>query len=413
LAASIAVALGRPAPASAAAGSNLIIGSQTNNSGTSDTQLIANSGVIAFKLLQQGQGTALMGHATATTGGTRGVYGRSDSPNGFGIQARNAGAQGIGAAIQAFGGNNIGVDARADHSASPALRAWHSGDGNAIYATTGVGGIAIEATSPSIAIEGSSVAGTGVYGATNSGYAVYGEAADGDGVLGESTSGAGVYGSALGGNVGVLGETVAGGIGVWGYSSSGYGVKGESPTNAGIFGTSSGGYSGYFTGSIWAQSANASVKNFRIDHPLDPANKVLVHSCVESNERKLVYDGLITTDAKGEATVVLPAYFQALNRDVRYQLTVIGSFAQAIVKHEVAGGSFVIATSEPSTRVSWLVTGVRQDAYAKAHPLEVESVKKGHEKGRYLTPLEHGHPASASVDAAMGATLKPVRRRAG
>ena len=45
-----------------------------------------------------------------------------------------------------------------------------------------------------------------------------------------------------------------------------------------------------------------------------------------------VYNGNVTTDANGDATVILPDYFEALNRDFLYQLTVIGQFAQAIVK---------------------------------------------------------------------------------
>ena len=76
-------------------------------------------------------------------------------------------------------------------------------------------------------------------------------------------------------------------------------------------------------------------KNFKIDHPLDPANKYLVHSCVESPDAKTLYDGTITTDTNGDGIVTLPSYFEALNRDVRYQLTVIGQFAQAIIADEV------------------------------------------------------------------------------
>ena len=92
-----------------AVGSPLILGSQTNNAGTADTQLITNSSVIAFKLLQNGPGTGLMGHATAISGTTRGVYGRTDSPNGDGVQGRNAGPAGTGAAIRGFGGENAGA----------------------------------------------------------------------------------------------------------------------------------------------------------------------------------------------------------------------------------------------------------------------------------------------------------------
>lgn len=37
-------------------------------------------------------------------------------------------------------------------------------------------------------------------------------------------------------------------------------------------------------------------------------------------------------------------------------------------------------------KVSWQVTGVRQDAYAKAHPLVVEQDKPVAERGYYLHP---------------------------
>jgi hypothetical protein len=40
-----------------------------------------------------------------------------------------------------------------------------------------------------------------------------------------------------------------------------------------------------------------------------------------------VYNGNVVTDKRGMATVVLPDYFKALNRDFRYQLTVVGQFA--------------------------------------------------------------------------------------
>ena len=51
--------------------------------------------------------------------------------------------------------------------------------------------------------------------------------------------------------------------------------------------------------------------------------------------------------------------------DFRYQLTVIGTFAQAIVSKEVSSNKFEIATNQPNVKVSWQVTGVRHDAYAK------------------------------------------------
>jgi hypothetical protein len=124
---------------------------------------------------------------------------------------------------------------------------------------------------------------------------------------------------------------------------------------------------------------------FKIDHPLDPANKFLYHSFVESPDMMNIYNGNIVTDKHGVATVVLPDYFEALNQDFRYQLTVIGQFAQAIVVKEISKNHFTIKTSKPSVKVSWQVTGVRHDAYAEAHRIVVEE-DKGKERGTYLHP---------------------------
>ncbi|HZU27273.1 MAG TPA: hypothetical protein VFA04_17230, partial [Bryobacteraceae bacterium] len=115
--------------------------------------------------------------------------------------------------------------------------------------------------------------------------------------------------------------------------------------------------------------------SFRIDHPLDPENKYLYHSFVESPDMMNVYNGNVITDRKGYATVTLPDYFEALNRDYRYQLTVIGVFAQAIVARKIEKNRFVIRTDKPDVEVSWQVTGIRHDAWANEHRIPVEEAK--------------------------------------
>jgi hypothetical protein len=137
--------------------------------------------------------------------------------------------------------------------------------------------------------------------------------------------------------------------------------------------------------------------SFKIDHPLDPANKYLYHSFVESPDMMNVYNGNVVTDKQGMATVVLPEYFEALNRDFRYQLTVVGQFAQAIVAKKVDHNRFVIRTSKPNVEVSWQVTGIRQDAYANAHRIEVEEDKPQQEQGHYLHPELFGAPPEQAV----------------
>lgn len=130
--------------------------------------------------------------------------------------------------------------------------------------------------------------------------------------------------------------------------------------------------------------------SFKIDHPLDPENKYLYHSFVESPDMMNVYNGNITTDANGVAKVVLPDYFEALNKDFRYQLTVIGTFAQAIVSEKVKGNQFEIRTDKPNVEVSWQVTGIRNDAYARKFRIPNEVEKKPEEKGTYLYPEAYG-----------------------
>jgi hypothetical protein len=137
--------------------------------------------------------------------------------------------------------------------------------------------------------------------------------------------------------------------------------------------------------------------SFKIDHPLDPANKYLYHSFVESPDMMNVYNGNVVTDKRGMATVTLPNYFEALNQDFRYQLTVIGQFSQAIVAKEIRSNRFTIKTSKPGVKVSWQVTGIRHDVYADAHRIEVEVEKPPQEQGRYLHPDLFGAPAEQAI----------------
>jgi hypothetical protein len=125
-----------------------------------------------------------------------------------------------------------------------------------------------------------------------------------------------------------------------------------------------------FTGSISKGSGM-----FKIDHPLDPQHEYLYHSFVESPDMMNIYNGSVTTDKHGLATVTLPTYFEALNRDFRYQLTPIGQFAQAMVAEKIKGNRFVVKTNKPGVEVSWQVTGIRHDTYANQHPMQVEQPK--------------------------------------
>ena len=111
-----------------------------------------------------------------------------------------------------------------------------------------------------------------------------------------------------------------------------------------------------------------------------------------------VYNGNIVTDASGNATITMPDYFETLNKDFRYQLTVIGQFAQAIISNEMKDNSFSIRTDKPNVKVSWQVTGIRHDDYANANRIIVEEDKPSSERGKYLHPKEHGKPESMGIN---------------
>ena len=224
-----------------------------------------------------------------------------------------------------------------------------------------------------------------------------------DGVLGVAnmtgnyhTAGVCGYGTnATGTDIGVFG--MGQGLGTENYVIGVYGYEDPAQGGGGV-GSYVADYAGYFIGNVdITGTLTAATKNFKIDDPLDPANKYLYHSCVESPDMMNIYNGNIVTDANGDATVTLPQYFEAANTDFKYQLTVIGQFAQAIIATEISNNQFTIKTDKPNVKVSWQVTGVRNDPYAKNNPTVAEVDKQGVEKGHYIHPEYYGQPQTLSI----------------
>jgi hypothetical protein len=227
--------------------------------------------------------------------------------------------------------------------------------------------------------------GTGVKGRSYTGSAVLGDTDSGTAVKGEAYSAGGavkaVHGEAFGSNAnGVVGEASTGtaAYAVWGISSSGY---------AGVFSGKA-----LVTGTLTKGGGS-----FKIDHPLDPENKYLYHSFVESPDMMNVYNGNVTTDEAGYATIELPEWFQALNRDFRYQLTSLSGLQNVAVAREITHNRFVVQSEKPRSRISWQVTGIRKDRYANAHRIRPEVAKRTNETGTYLNPELYGKPRSAGA----------------
>jgi len=233
------------------------------------------------------------------------------------------------------------------------------------------------------------------------------------------------------GTVGVIGATSgtssnSGGIGVLGITDSGFaGVAGVRLDTAGEL--ISGGYLGWdnataglFLGNVNIVSSNGGLGHlnvvghlskgtgtFKIDDPIDPANKYLYHSFVESPDMMNIYNGIVELDALGEAIVTLPAYFEALNKDFRYQLTSIGrSQPNLYVADEIQNLQFRIAGGKPHAKASWQVTGVRQDPLANANRVIPEVEKEPQAKGYYLHWAAYKQPAEKSLTDHLAAIQK-------
>jgi hypothetical protein len=347
-----------------------------------------------------------------------GVYGTSQASGHAGVHGKStAGMGGYGV----WGEDSLG----------------HGVYGNS-YESCGVYG----RSSTSYGVVGRSVGGPGAAGISTSSYGAYDSSGSSTGAYGvtagtnqsgvagrsHGSGGTGVYGHASGGgtsagvrgladgsldNYGVEGDASGGSTnyGVHGYASGGnaYGLYGNATgtgVNYGVYGRASGGatnFAGYFNGDVTVTgNLSKGGGSFQIDHPLDPQNKYLFHSFVESPDMMNIYNGNVVTDDGGHATVSLPDWFEALNRDFRYQLTVIDErdgdgFAQAKVVRGVKDNSFVIRTSAPFTTVSWQVTGIRQDPYANAHRIQVEVAKPVSERGKYLHPDVYGRPQEDGI----------------
>jgi len=368
-------------------------------------------GVIGTTASETTDAGGVFGANNATKGLVAGVYGNAYSPttNAAGVSgwegAQTGEVWGVTGVTFSTGPNAAGVNGY--EGASDSLVAGVRGSTESIgTGAAGVFGQEIAKTGQVYGVSGNTNSATqgaaGVYG--------YEGAATGSvaGVVGDTASanGEGVYGSAT--------ATAGSAVGVIGVTSSSGGAGGKFINRSGsglvLQGLSGSSFKSVFTvdasgNGVFAGNLDVTGKltkgsgSFKIDHPLDPAHKYLSHSFVESPDMMNVYNGNITTDKHGWATVILPDYFEALNRDFRYQLTVIGQFAQAIVDKEIAGNRFVIRTSKPGVKVSWQVTGIRQDAYANADRIPVEEDKPAAEQGYYLHPEAFGQPAYKSITA--------------
>lgn len=337
-----------------------------------------------------GYGAGVAGVGSSASGSTRGVVGAVASPDGIGVHGIAPDGLGVfGYTSSSVGAGIVGAN---DAAAGGAYGIWgvsHSTEGYALV------GIASATSGLNYGVYGASIStdGIGVSGRTTA------TSGTTRGVYGESASTAGV------GVSGVASASSGLADGVWGttFSSSGYGIWGKAIAvgGVGVVGQafSPATQAGHFYGNVQVNGAlSKSSGSFKIDHPLDPENKYLYHSFVESPDMMNVYNGNVVLDGNGEARIQLPEWFEALNKDFRYQLTCIGGFAPVYVSSKISSNSFAIAGGTPGLEVSWQVTGIRKDAYAEKNRIPVEELKPQAERGTYLHPDVFGQPESKAVN---------------
>ncbi len=314
----------------------------------------------------EGNGYGVRGTSRRLNGS--GVLGRSESGAGVKGESNSSvgvwGNSGLAQGVVGFSANNVGVSGQ---SAS----------------ASGVRGT----SSRSFGVSAHSDNAQGVFGESNRSIGVHGKSGDGKGVLGSSSTDAGVEGTSPKVGVRGLGSGI-GGIGIAGIGN-----------DVAVLGWG-GNFAGSFIGNVDITGSLTvhGTKSFKIDHPLDPSNKYLYHSSVESPDMKNVYDGIVVLDDKGEAVVVLPVWFEALNKEFRYQLTPISAPGPNLyIVEEIKNQRFKIAGGSSDMKVCWQVTGIRQDAWAQANPLVIEQDKSENERGYYLHPEVHGYPAQKNI----------------
>lgn len=379
-------------------------------------------------------GVAQVGHlninGTAIAGTVRGGHVFGNSTLGSGVvsggdfRSASTGGRGVYGLATAAAGSTTGgmftslsTSGRGVFGSATATSGVTFGGRFEVSSTSGRGvyGVALSPTGSTSGVYGvsNSTSGTGVTGyataTTGSASGVYGYTAGGlgsYGVYGRATASGGYAGKFLA-DLGAGVVATGSGNGVVGYANGsgfGYAIMGVKSSNAtasgyGIYSNHYGGGFALYGVGNFGVSGN---KAFRIDHPADPENKYLLHYSLEGPDVLNVYTGNIKTDAKGFATVRLPDYFADINKDPRYNLTVVDEgddFVMVKVAKRIQGNQFVIRTSKPNVTVSWEVKGVRNDRFNQHFGAPNEVDKPDEERGKYQLPQLYGKGPEYSIDA--------------
>lgn len=357
------------------------------------------------------EGAAVRATATASAGGSQAVLATSYADHGIAVVGLGMGAQTYGGnfygwkgiVARANGPDGTGGSFLANGSSATAVHARSTGDGShALFAAT----LASSATTSALYAVADSTVGSARAGEFeargDTGVALYANAIR---TTGATTSGFFNNESTTGKGVRVKMAATTGityGVYVGSSSNDARGVYSFIPNDGdqyAVYGGGGSGGSGHAVYAFGRMTCNGT-KAFQMDHPLDPQGSYLYHYCSEGPEPYNEYKGNAVLDSRGEAWIKLPAYFSEINRDPSYTLTPIGAPMPGLyVAVEVRDNRFKVAGGKPGAKVSWRVSGVRNDRYVKAYGAQAEVAKPKSKVGTYTRPELYGMPASRGEEA--------------
>ncbi len=314
---------------------------------------------------------SIFGSVTATSGGGGGSSTVEEGAAGGSGGGGGGGGGDVGGAGTSGQGNNGGAGCSACASSTEGGGGGGGagavgGAGTSIAGGNGGAGSASSISGSSVTYAGGG--GGGTYGSSGAGSGGAGGGGAGGNPNNNGTDGTVNTGGGGGGSGGSNGASGNGGAGGSGIVIISYATAGKITLTGNVNLLSTLNVGGALT---------KGVGSFVIDHPLDPANKILAHSFVESPDAKNIYDGTAKLDRNGEVEIKLPSYFMALNKDFRYQFFALNeAMPNLYIRKEIEDNKFTISGGKSGGRISWQVTGIRHDPYILANPIIVE-VKKG------------------------------------
>ena len=150
-------------------------------------------------------------------------------------------------------------------------------------------------------------------------------------------------------------------------------------------------------------------KNFKIDHPLQPTQKLLIHAAIEAPRNDLIYRGIVKLQ-KGNAFVDIdtasnmsPGTFAALTQNAVVTSLQNQDGFDRVKPGKLKGGTFEILCENPLSEdtISWVVMAERNDPYIKHSDLTDVN-------GHLIPELEKGNLINADPEKDYSTMLKDV-----